>query len=207
MNEQEILCFADIQAEEVRWLWYPYIPYGKITILQGDPGCGKTMAVLSLAALLSKGESLPFEEAVREPINILYQTSEDGIADTIKPRLESAGANCTRIKIINEEKRALTFDDPRLEQSILKENTRLLILDPLSAYIGPTVSMNLANEVRGAFRKLYAMAQRTRCAVLIVAHMNKMSGINALYRTSGSIDIAGAVRSILTVTRDRKSVV
>ena len=80
-----------------------YIPYGKITILQGDPGCGKTMAVLSLAALLSKGESLPFEEAVREPINILYQTSEDGIADTIKPRLESAGANCTRIKIINEE--------------------------------------------------------------------------------------------------------
>ena len=205
MNEQEILCFADIQAEEVKWLWYPYIPYGKITILQGDPGCGKTMAVLSLAALLSKGESLPFEEAAREPINILYQTSEDGIADTIKPRLESAGANCTRIKIINEEKRALTFDDPRLEQSILQENARLLILDPLSAYIGPTVSMNQANEVRGAFRNLYAMAQRTRCAVLIVAHMNKMSGISALYRTSGSIDIAGAVRSILTVTRYQRS--
>lgn len=205
MNEQEILCFADIQAEEVKWLWYPYIPYGKITILQGDPGCGKTMAVLSLAALLSKGESLPFEEAAREPINILYQTSEDGIADTIKPRLESAGANCTRIKIINEEKRALTFDDPRLEQSILQENARLLILDPLSAYIGPTVSMNQANEVRGAFRSLYAMAQRTRCAVLIVAHMNKMSGISALYRTSGSIDIAGAVRSILTVTRYQRS--
>lgn len=205
MNEQEILCFADIQAEEVKWLWYPYIPYGKITILQGDPGCGKTMAVLSLAALLSKGESLPFEEATREPINILYQTSEDGIADTIKPRLESAGANCTRIKIINEEKRALTFDDPRLEQSVLQENARLLILDPLSAYIGPTVSMNQANEVRCAFRSLYAMAQRTKCAVLIVAHMNKMSGINALYRTSGSIDIAGAVRSILTVTRYQRS--
>ena len=205
VNEQEILCFADIQAEEVKWLWYPYIPYGKITILQGDPGCGKTMAVLSLAALLSKGESLPFEEADREPINILYQTSEDGIADTIKPRLESAGANCTRIKIINEEKRALTFDDPRLEQSILQENARLLILDPLSAYIGPTVSMNQANEVRGAFRSLYAMAQRTKCAVLIVAHMNKMSGISALYRTSGSIDIAGAVRSILTVTRYQRS--
>ncbi len=176
-----------------------------IRLLQGDPGCGKTMAVLSLAALLSKGESLPFEEAAREPINILYQTSEDGIADTIKPRLESAGANCTRIKIINEEKRALTFDDPRLEQSILQEDARLLILDPLSAYIGPTVSMNQANEVRGAFRSLYAMAQRTKCAVVIVAHMNKMSGISALYRTSGSIDIAGAVRSILTVTRYQHS--
>ncbi len=127
MNEQEILCFADIQAEEVKWLWYPYIPYGKITILQGDPGCGKTMAVLSLAALLSKGESLPFEESTREPINILYQTSEDGIADTIKPRLESAGANCTRIKIINEEKWALTFDDPRLEQSIRRSRQRNLL--------------------------------------------------------------------------------
>ena len=148
MNEQEILCFADIQAEEVKWLWYPYIPYGKITILQGDPGCGKTMAVLSLAALLSKGENLPFEEAAREPISILYQTSEDGIADTIKPRLESAGANCTRIKIINEEKRALTFDDPRLEQSILQENARLLILDPLSAYIGPNlIVMKASNQI------------------------------------------------------------
>ena len=80
-----------------------------------------------------------------------------------------------------------------------------MILDPLSAYIGPTVSMNQANEVRGAFRSLYAMAQRTKCAVLIVAHMNKMNGISALYRTSGSIDIAGAVRSILTVTRYQRS--
>lgn len=80
-----------------------------------------------------------------------------------------------------------------------------MILDPLSAYIGPTVSMNQANEVRGAFRSLYAMAQRTKCAVRIVAHMNKMSGISALYRTSGSIDIAGAVRSILTVTRYQRS--
>lgn len=80
-----------------------------------------------------------------------------------------------------------------------------MILDPLSAYTGPTVSMNQANEVRGAFRSLYAMAQRTKCAVLIVAHMNKMSGISALYRTSGSIDIAGAVRSILTVTRYQRS--
>ena len=86
-NDQEILCFADIPTEEVNWLWYPYIPYGKITILQGDPGCGKTMVALSLAAMLSTGAALPFSPQANEPITILYQTSEDGIADTIKPRL------------------------------------------------------------------------------------------------------------------------
>lgn len=204
-NDQEILCFADIPTEEVNWLWYPYIPYGKITILQGDPGCGKTMVALSLAAMLSTGAALPFSPQANEPITILYQTSEDGIADTIKPRLERAQADCTRIKIIDESKMPLRFDDTRLEAAVRQENARLLILDPLSAYIGESVSMNQANEVRSAFRSLYSMAQRTGCAVLIVAHMNKMNGTSALYRTSGSIDVAGAVRSILTVTRYRKS--
>ena len=123
----------------------------------------------------------------------------------IKPRLERAQADCTRIKIIDESKTPLRFDDTRLEAAVRQENARLLILDPLSAYIGESVSMNQANEVRSAFRSLYSMAQRTGCAVLIVAHMNKMNGISALYRTSGSIDVAGAVRSILTVTRYRKS--
>ena len=187
-NDQEILCFADIPTEEVNWLWYPYIPYGKITILQGDPGCGKTMVALSLAAMLSTGAALPFSPQANEPITILYQTSEDGIADTIKPRLERAQADCTRIKIIDESKTPLRFDDTRLEAAVRQENARLLILDPLSAYIGESVSMNQANEVRSAFRSL-----------------NKMNGTSALYRTSGSIDVAGAVRSILTVTKYRKS--
>lgn len=205
MNENELLCFADIRAEEVEWLWYPYIPYGKLTILQGDPGSGKTMLALSLAALLSNGQCLPFAQQAGEPVNILYQTSEDGLADTIKPRLVSAQADCSRILSIDENTAALTFGDPRLEETVRQKNIRLIILDPLSAYIGATVSLNQANEVRSAFRSLYTMAQRTGCAVLIVAHMNKMKGLDALYRTSGSIDIAGAVRSILTVAKYKNS--
>lgn len=204
-NQAEIICLQDVAVEPVEWLWYPYIPFGKLTIVQGDPGCGKTMVALDLAAMLSFGASLPFSTEQREPMTVIYQTSEDGIGDTIKPRLLAAGADCSRIKIINEEKNALYFDDTRIEQAIVQEKARLLILDPLSAYIGRDVSLNQAVEVRNAFRSLYSVAQRTKCAILIVAHMNKAAGISALYRTSGSIDVAGAVRSILAVAKYKKS--
>ena len=205
LNNTEIICLQDVEVEAIEWLWYPYIPFGKLTIMQGDPGCGKTMAALTLAALLSTGSPLPFTEERREPMTVIYQTSEDGIGDTIKPRLITAGADCTKIKIINEEKNALYFDDSRIERAIVQEQARLLILDPLSAYVGKDVSLNQAVEVRNAFRCLYGVAQRTKCAILIIAHMNKSAGASALYRTNGSIDVAGAVRSILAVTKYKKS--
>ena len=205
LNNTEIICLQDVEVEAIEWLWYPYIPFGKLTIMQGDPGCGKTMAALTFAALLSTGSPLPFTEERREPMTVIYQTSEDGIGDTIKPRLITAGADCTKIKIINEEKNALYFDDSRIERAIVQEQARLLILDPLSAYVGKDVSLNQAVEVRNAFRCLYGVAQRTKCAILIIAHMNKSAGASALYRTNGSIDVAGAVRSILAVTKYKKS--
>ena len=204
-TNKEIINMADVEVEEIRWLWYPYIPYGKCTILQGDPGCGKTMLALNLAARLSNGKEMPFSSAgPQEPIRLLYQTSEDGIGDTIKPRLLAAGANCDNIRVINEENNPLHFDDERIEKAIISENAKLLILDPLSAYIGEDVNLNQAIDVRKAFRKIYAVAQRTKCAILIVSHMNKANGISALYRTNGSIDVCGAVRSILTVCEDRE---
>ena len=119
----------EVQAKEVEWLWYPYIPYGKITIIQGDPGEGKTTVVLKLAALLSKGESLPCDKTEREPINIIYQTAEDGLEDTIKPRLLDADADCNKIKVIDESATPLTMLDERLEQAIAETGARLLIED------------------------------------------------------------------------------
>ena len=80
---------SEINAEEVQWLWYPYIPLGKLTILQGDPGEGKTSFILAVLAALTRGEPLPECERAAEPMNVIYQTAEDGLADTIKPRLES----------------------------------------------------------------------------------------------------------------------
>lgn len=191
--------YDDIEAEEVQWLWYPYIPFGKLTILQGDPGCGKTMVALDLVARLSSGTPMPFTDKIFKPIDIIYQTAEDGPEDTIKPRLIAAGADCSRIVLIEEKGSPVSFGDSRLEEAIKATQAKLLILDPLSAFIGNDVNLNHAIDVRKAFRPLYEMADRTKCAVLIISHTNKMKGISSLYRTNGSIDVAGAVRSILAV--------
>ena len=96
-TELKLIQMSEIETEEVSWLWFPFIPYGKLTIIQGDPGDGKTTMVLNLAAKLSRGESLDDGMNYSEPVNIIYQTAEDGLADTVKPRLEEAGADCSRI--------------------------------------------------------------------------------------------------------------
>lgn len=194
-----ILDMEQVPVTPVEWLWYPYIPFGKVTILQGDPGCGKTMLSLDLASRLSTGTPMPFSKEPLEPMTVLYQTAEDGLSDTIKPRLVEARANCKNIKFIDEREYPLCFTDERIEEAITQTGARLMILDPLSAYIGHDVSINQANEVRASFRPLYEVASRTGCAILIVSHMNKMQGTASLYRTNGSVDVAGAVRSILSV--------
>lgn len=102
MENLKIINMADVETKKVEFLWYPYIPYGKLTIIQGDPGEGKTTAVLQIAALLTKGEKLPEDDQEREPVNVIYQTAEDGLADTVKPRLEAAGADCSRVLVIDE---------------------------------------------------------------------------------------------------------
>ena len=165
MSELKIINMDEVQAKEVEWLWYPYIPYGKITIIQGDPGEGKTTVVLKLAALLSKGEALPCDKTEREPINIIYQTAEDGLEDTIKPRLLDADADCNKIKVIDESATPLTMLDERLEQAIDETGARLVILDPIQAYLGADVNMNVANETRSVMARLGGIADKYGCAV------------------------------------------
>ena len=95
-KKNKLIRMSDIETEQVQWLWYPFIPYGKITIIQGDPGEGKTSFVLAMIALLTTGKPLPEDKTVAEPIRVIYQSAEDGLADTIKPRLEASGADCSR---------------------------------------------------------------------------------------------------------------
>lgn len=198
-EDLKIICMEDVQRQEVEWLWYPYIPYGKITIIQGDPGEGKTTFVLNLAAKLSKGTL--FEEELNYPINIIYQSAEDGLADTIKPRLEEAGADCTRILVIDDKEKSLTMDDDRLEQAITETGAKVLILDPIQAYLGGGVDMNRANEARDMTKKLGQIAERTGCAIILIGHMNKAGGSKAAYRGIGSIDFFAVARSVLLVAR------
>lgn len=199
--ELKIISMDEVPVEEVEWLWYPYIPFGKLTIIHGDGGEGKTTLILQLAALLSRGEKLPCDSTEREPIKVIYQTAEDGLGDTIKPRLLAGNADCSQIKVIDESEATLTMLDERIEKAIVETGARALILDPVQAYIGAKVDMNRANEVRAILSQLGQIAGQYRCAIILVGHLNKAQGNKSNYRGLGSIDFQATARSVLIVGR------
>jgi hypothetical protein len=200
-TELKMIKMSEVESQTVEWLWYPFIPYGKLTIIQGDPGDGKTTLVLNIAAKLSNGEGLDNEMKVHEPVSIIYQTAEDGLADTVKPRLELAGADCEKISVIDESDKSLSMIDDRLEQALIKTGARVLILDPIQAYLGGGMDMNRANEARDMTKRLGVLAEKYKCAILLIGHMNKASGNKAAYRGMGSIDFFAVARSVLLVGR------
>ena len=202
-QDLELIRMSDIQPEEVQWLWYPYIPLGKLTVIQGDPGEGKTTFVLAMIAALTKGEALPEREPL-DPVNILYQTAEDGLADTIRPRLDALGADCSRVLVIDESKRELSLSDERIRQAMEETGAKLLVLDPLQAYLGAEVDMHRANEVRPILKRLGAVAEQMGCAVVLIRHLNKMQGQKSGHRGMGSVDFQAAARSVLLVGRAKE---
>jgi len=196
----KLIRMSDVAAETIKWLWYPYIPFGKITVIQGDPGDGKTTAVLAIAAALTTGVSLPGSATVADPMSVIFQTAEDGLGDTVKPRLVQSGADCGRVIVIDESEKELSLSDFRIEQAITQTEAKLFILDPLQAYIGADVDMHRANEIRPVLKRISAVAEKTGCAVVVVGHLNKGTS-KSQYRGLGSIDIQAAARSVLTVGR------
>ena len=198
-----VMKMSEVEETVVQWLWYPFIPFGKVTLIQGNPGKGKTWLAMAIAAYCTNRKELPNALPI-EPFNVLYQTAEDGIADTIKPRLAKCGADMTRVRFINEEEKQLSMTDDRIEKAIRQNNVRLMIMDPIQAYLGANVDMNRANEIRPLFRHLSTIAERTGCAIVLIGHLNKSSGSQSDYRSLGSIDIAAAVRSILFVEKVEK---
>lgn len=198
-----VMKMSEVEETVVQWLWYPFIPFGKVTLIQGNPGKGKTWLAMAIAAYCTNGKELPNALPI-EPFNVLYQTAEDGIADTIKPRLAKCGADMTRVRFINEDEKQLSMTDDRIEKAIRQNNVRLMIMDPIQAYLGANVDMNRANEIRPLFRNLSNIAERTGCAIVLIGHLNKSSGSQSDYRPLGSIDIAAAVRSILFVEKVEK---
>ena len=197
----KIINMSDVESKEISWLWYPFIPYGKLTIIQGDPGEGKTTLVLNIAAVLSKGQGLDEHMKPEQPLHIIYQTAEDGLADTVKPRLEKAQADCNNIFVIDETDVSLSMLDERIEQAILKKKAKLMILDPIQAYLGAKMDMNRANEARDMTKHLGQVAERTGCAIVLIGHMNKHAGGKVAYRGMGSIDFFAVARSVLLVGR------
>lgn len=202
-TELRLIRMSEVELQDVRWLWYPYIPQGKLTIIQGNPGEGKTTLALWIAAMCSRGQALPGMDSSM-PINILYQTAEDGLGDTIKPRLMSAGADLNRIICIDEAEHSLSLLDERIEKAVKNTGAKLMILDPLQGYLGRDVDMNRANEIRDVLKRLTLVADQTGCAVILIGHLNKAVGANSAYRGLGSMDFRAAARSVLLVGRMKK---
>ena len=199
--ELKMIKMSDVQSQTVDWLWYPFIPYGKLTIIQGDPGDGKTTLILNIAARLSKGEGLDNDMKVTEPVKIIYQTAEDGLGDTIKPRLLAAGADCSRVLVIDDSDQPLTMADARLEEAIVQTKAKMVVLDPIQGFLGAEVDMHRANEIRPLMKRVAVLAEKYHCAVILIGHMNKNSNGKSSYRGLGSIDFQAAARSVLIVGR------
>ena len=207
----KLINMEQVEVEKIDWLLYPFIPFGKVTIVQGDPGEGKTTMVLQIIAKLTKGEAvLPsgsdepaLEEKTMalEPVNVIYQTAEDGLGDTIKPRFFSAGADCSRVMVIDDNDQALTMMDARLEEAIIKTKARLVVLDPIQGFLGAAVDMHRANEIRPLMKRVAVLAEKYHCAIILIGHMNKNSNGKSSYRGLGSIDFQAAARSVLIVGR------
>ena len=207
----KLINMEQVEVEKIDWLLYPFIPFGKVTIVQGDPGEGKTTMVLQIIAKLTKGEAvlpsgsdepaLEGKTMALEPVNVIYQTAEDGLGDTIKPRLLSAGADCSRVMVIDDNDQALTMMDARLEEAIIQTKARLVVLDPIQGFLGADVDMHRANEIRPLMKRVALLAEKYHCAIILIGHMNKNSNGKSSYRGLGSIDFQAAARSVLIVGR------
>ena len=205
---------GDVEPEDVNFLWDPYLPVGKLTILEGDPGLGKTFLALNICTIISNGWPLPGPDgrpsAYTSPGNILFMTAEDGLADTLAPRLEKMGADRSKIYCLtgwrtsddqDEVEQAFTLADVNILRAALEEvRPVLVVIDPLQAYIGG-VDMHRANETRPLLAGLAKLAEEFNCAVLTIRHLSK-GGAKALYRGLGSIDFTAAARSVLLVGQE-----
>ena len=219
----KLINMETVEVEQIEWLFYPFIPYGKVTIIQGDPGEGKTTMVLQIIAKLTKGEEIltrqentaeakdgvetaadsdmKLSESPIEPVNVIYQTAEDGLGDTIKPRLLAAGADCSRVLVIDDREQPLTMLDIRLEEAIVQTKARLVVLDLIQGFLGAEVDMHRANEIRPLMKRVAVLAEKYHCAIILIGHMNKNSNGKSSYRGLGSIDFQAAARSVLIVGR------
>ena len=227
----KLINMDSVEVEQVEWLLYPFIPYGKVTIIQGDPGEGKTTMVLQIIAKLTRGEpifpvtdttmkikekrsdevnsgndGLDGEDNMQEqssmsPVHVIYQTAEDGLGDTIKPRLLAAGADCSKVMVIDDSDQPLTMADVRLEEAIVQTKAKMVVLDPIQGFLGANVDMHRANEIRPLMKRIAVLAEKYHCAVILIGHMNKNSNGKSSYRGLGSIDFQAAARSVLIVGR------
>lgn len=205
MAELDMQPLSEVNPEEIVWLWDPYIPLKKLTLVEGDPSSGKTYLLLAIAASVTAGHALPDQVGKVAPPtpdqhgNVLYITAEDGIADTIRPRAEKVGADLTRL-FVPRNPQSFSLADPAILSNAMRRYTpRLVVLDPLQAFLGADIDMHRANEVRPLMTTLLALAIEHTCAIVAIRHWTKAPGGRAKHRGQGNVDFTAAARSALSI--------
>ena len=200
---------SSVESEEVSWLWPSWLAFGKLALVDGDPGLGKSAMTLDLAARVSAGKIFP-DGAGCEPAGVVLLSAEDGLADTIRPRLDAAGADTSRILALatvpdedgHDRLLSIPEDLGLIEKGIRGVGARLVVVDPLMAFLSGDTNSHRDQDVRRALAPLAGLAERTGAAVLVVRHLNKAVANNPLYRGGGSIGIIGAARMAFLVGKD-----
>lgn len=199
---------ADVEPERIEWLWSGYLPLGKPVVIDGDPGVGKSTVCLDLAARVTTGSPMPDGSSGIKG-TVLVLSAEDGVADTIRPRLDAAGADPAQVITVTQigegpaaRPVVIPGDLPAIEAVVAAHEVKLVIVDVLMAYLTGDVNAHRDQDIRRALHVLSAMAERTGCCVIILRHLNKSGGGNAIYRGGGSIGIIGAARAGFMCGRD-----
>ena len=194
----KLLQYSSVKSKEIDWLWYPYIAYGKLTLLQGDPGNGKSLLSIIIASTISNGINLfninNFN--ITAPRKVIYQNAEDSAEDTISPKLNKLNANQDNILYIENDE-FINLEDDSFLKCILENNIKLLILDPIQSFFSKGKSLINVIDVRQVLKNLSKIASDTNCAIILVGHLNKNERGKDLYRGMGSVDFSAVARSIL----------
>ncbi|MFI7429806.1 AAA family ATPase [Micromonospora sp. NPDC049836] len=211
----KLVRLSTVKRERIDWLWPGYIARGKLHVIDGDPGLGKSTATADLAARITTGKPWPDGQPGCTPAGVVLLSAEDGLGDTIRPRLEAAGADLERVVALTgittcdpetgelyERMPSLPGDIPTIRAAIHQVRAALVIIDPLMAYLGGDVNSHRDQDVRRALAPLAKMGEDTGAAIKLIRHNNKGGGNNALYRGGGSIGIIGAARLGFTFARD-----
>ena len=192
----------DIMPERINWLWPGYLAAGKLSLLIGDPGIGKSTLTHEIVARFSRGEPLPGTTTTFSPLNCGLCCREDDPADTIRPRLDAARADVSLVFVLDDVQ-TLPNDLVQLEANIRQHALKLVVIDPIVAFLSGKHDSYRDQDVRLALTPLVEVAQRTGCAVLAVMHLNKRQGVSALYRAGGSIGFVGLARTAMMLAKDR----
>ena len=211
--EQPIIKWGhETEITDISWLWKPLIPYGKVTLIEGAGGDGKSTLILTIAAMVSigktpptlqDGELLPSES--REPQTVFYLTNEDEVSDSSLKKFRRAGGDMTRFAYSGElQQYHVTMKEHELIRIIEETGAKLFIIDPFQAFLPPGVNINSINQMRPLFTMLSNVAKKSDCAIVLIGHLNKNEGGRDIYRGTGTADISSSVRSVLMIKEDKK---